>query len=171
MKTIIIIFIFLAFVTFSHQVFAESSYVLPYPSAMPGSILYKLNLVQEEFLKYWYFGDFGQFKYNLQESDKYLVEAKTLFDYKQYLLGLNALRKSDSYFERILPSLESASKHHKEISEKSAIFKQASQKHIETLGKMKKNVPESFSWQPEKQNSQDLKLWNTLDNSILIRGQ
>ena len=69
--------------------FAESQYVLPYPSAMPGSFLYKLNLVQEEILRYWYFGDFGQFKYNLGLSDKYLVEAKTLFEYKQYLLAIS----------------------------------------------------------------------------------
>ena len=66
-------------INLASRAFAESPYVLPYPSAMPGSIFYKLNLIQDELLRFWYFGDFGQFKYNLAQSDKYLVEAINLF--------------------------------------------------------------------------------------------
>ena len=60
--------------------FAESDYVLPYPSSMPGSKFYQIRLIWDEVKKYWYFGSFGQFEYNLKQSDKYLVEAKTLFE-------------------------------------------------------------------------------------------
>ena len=151
------------------SVFAESSYVLPYPSAMPGSIFYKLNLIQEEFLKYWYFGDFAQFKYNLAESDKYLVEAKTLFDYKQYLLGYLALQKSNSYYKKIKPALISAENNKKEIKDKVDILFSASQKHIEELSGMRDRVPAAFNWSPEKQKPQQLDLRNLINQSIEIR--
>lgn len=166
----IILFTFLIFAN-SSQVFAESSYVLPYPSVMPGSIFYKLNLIQEALLKFWYFGDFGQFKYNLQESDKYLVEAKTLFDYKQYLLGYKALLRSDSYFEKIQPALALAKKHRKDISEKSEILKEAARKHIEELQKLKNNLPESYEWRPEKSKATNLELWKEISRSIIVRSR
>ena len=68
------------------SVYAQSSYVLPYPSQMPGGLYYKIHLIYENVSKYWYFGDFGRFDYNLKQSDKYLVETKTLFEYKQILV-------------------------------------------------------------------------------------
>lgn len=151
------------------SVFADSLYVLPYPSAMPGSIWYKLDLVKEAIDKFWYWGDFGQFDYNLSESDKYLVEAKTLFEYKQYLLGYNALLKSDSYFRKILPSLTSAKNHDKDISEKQEILKNAVGKHIEVLTQIENEVPASFNWAPEKKPSTNLELKKAIENSIQER--
>ncbi len=55
--------VLLAFIVFLSVpvVHAQSSYVLPYPSFMPGSIFYKIHRVGETMLKYWYFGNFGQF--------------------------------------------------------------------------------------------------------------
>lgn len=167
---ITIVFFFLVFLNPS-RVFAESTYVLPYPSVMPGSIFYKLNLIQEEILKYWYFGDFGQFHYNLKQSDKYLVEAKTLFNYKQYLLAYKALQKSDSYFNKIYPNLLSASRNGKNISEKETILKEAAQEHTEELEKIRINVPSIFEWKPEKNEPTTLELWETLDASIKLRQQ
>lgn len=163
---IVLIFYFLANVPL---VFAESPYVLPYPSAMPGSFLYKLNLIQEELLKYWYFGDFGQFKYNLSQSDKYLVESKTLFDYKQYLLAHRALLKSDSYFKKIGPVLTQARKNNKNTADKEKILKEAAQKHIEELMKLKSALPSSFEWKPEKEKPQILKFHEEIEKSIIIR--
>jgi|SRR3989344_6542655 len=152
-----------------HTVFAESPYVLPYPSAMPGSIFYKLNLIQEEILKFWYFGDFGQFKYNLSQSDKYLVEAKTLFDYKQYLLAHQALKKSDNYFKKIEPAIFSAKGNAKNTIDKGKLLKEAAEKHIEELEKLKKVLPTTFEWRPEKQQPQILNLSEAFENSIEIR--
>jgi len=148
---------------------AQSSYVLPYPSFMPGSIFYKLNLIKEEVLKYWYFGDFGQFTYNLKQSDKYLVEAKTLFDYKQYLLANTALQKSGKYFEKIYPNLLSAKKNGKKFAEKETMLREAAQKHTEDLTKLKSTVPSVFDWTPERESPTTLNLLESLDASIKLR--
>ena len=159
----------LLLISYHRFVFAESPYVLPYPSAMPGSFLYKLNLIQEEILKYWYFGDFGQFKYNLSQSDKYLVEAKALFDYKQYLLAYQALQKSDNYFKKIEPKLLSAKIDGKNTADKEKLLREAAEKHIEELGKLKKILPRTFEWIPEKQEAKALNLQDSLESSIRIR--
>src|SRR3989344_5431061 len=98
--------IFFLFFLFTKTALADSSYVLPYPSAMPGSNFYKLHVLYEQLSRYWYFGDFGQFKFSLRYADKYLVEAKILFEYKQYLLGYSALDKSNLYFQEIPQDLK-----------------------------------------------------------------
>ena len=163
------VFICVANSAVASQVFAQSSYVLPYPSAMPGSIWYKLNLVQEEIERFWYFGDFGSFTYSLKQSDKYLVEAKILFEYKQYLLGHQALLKSDAYWMQMQPSLVEASNHGKYIKEKEELYKSAAEKHIEVLHKILYEVPEKFIWTPEKVAATHLNLKTSLDKSITIR--
>ena len=102
-------------------------------------------------------------------ADKYLVETKTLFEYKQYLLGYKALKKSDQYFVNILPSLIRAKKNGKNISQKEVIFTEASKKHIEVLQGMIGSVPEVFIWEPEKSISTKLNLRIALDISIQLR--
>lgn len=148
--------------------FAQSSYVLPYPSYMPGNLLYKVHLGLEYFEKYWYFGNFGQFAYNLKQSDKYLVEAKTLFEYKQYFLGVRALRKSDSYFNAALHFLQKASSKGINITGKKELFKNAGLKHNEVLLDIKSEVPQNFLWEPEKQSSSRLNIWDDIDNSLKV---
>lgn len=142
---------------------------MPYPSVMPGSIFYKLNLIQEELLRLWYFGDFGQFKYNLSQSDKYLVEAKTLFDYRQYLLAHQALQKSDSYFKKIEPAILSAKRNDRNTIDKEKLLKEAAEKHIEELAKLKQNLPPTFEWKPERERPQILNLHEAFDSSIKAR--
>jgi len=146
---------------------AESQYVLPYPGSMPGSKLYKAHLLWENVLRYWHYGNFGQFKYNLKQSDKYLVEAKTLFEYKQYLLGYNALKKSDNYFEKISPALEKARKENKDIVQKQNLLNTAGLKHIEVLNSIV--VPDKFVWSPEKASSTILEIKKAIDESIGLR--
>ena len=164
-----IVIISILFLFSSLKTSAESAYVLPYPSSMPGNKFYKINLVLENLSKYWYFGDFGQFKYSLKISDKYLVEAKTLFEYKQYLLGYKALEKSDQYFVNILPNLSSAEKNGKNIFQKKAVLKEASQKHIEILKGMEVNAPDVFNWQPEKALPTTLGIKGAIEYSINVR--
>ena len=161
-------FLFLFFIT-TNRVFAQSNYVLPYPSIMPGGISYKIHLLYENVSKYWYFGDFGQFDYTLKRADKYLVEAKTLFEYKQYLLGYNALKKSDSYFVNIMHSLAKAERNGKNTLKKKAVLRKASQKHIEVLEKMELETPDTFIWQPEKALPTNLYLKRDIEKSIDIR--
>jgi hypothetical protein len=167
MKKILLILLFL--LMFSAPAYAVSSYVLPYPSTMPGSIFYKIHLVEEAVLKYWYFGNFGQFTYNLKESDKYLVEAKTLFEYNQYLLGFSSLKKSNAYFINIYPSLLKAQKDGKDISQNTEILKSASQKHIEVLKEIGNNTPQEFNWSPEKSPATNLQIQKLIEDSIKIR--
>jgi len=165
----VLLFFLFVFLFLPTAIFASSSYVLPYPSAMPGSVLYKTHLLQEKMEKYWYFGDFGQFDYNLKLSDKYFVEAKTLFEYQQYLLGVISLRKSDSYFQRTLPNLLQARQHNKDITEKRTVLSQAAAKHIEILSKLQQDLPSTFLWAPEKSIATTLKLRDLVSWSIQVR--
>ncbi|MCL4418205.1 MAG: hypothetical protein M1365_16225, partial [Actinobacteria bacterium] len=101
--------------------------------------------------------------------DKYLVEAKTLFEYNQYLLASKALTKSDYYFKNIEPYLLKAKKENKNIEQKQNLLKEASLKHIEELISIAKLVPGSFSWQPERSSPTVLNLRQLISNSIEIR--
>lgn len=164
-----LIFAAILFLVPKTYTYAESSYVLPYPSAMPGSRFYGSYLLLEKILQYWYFGDFGQFKYSLKEGDKYLVEAKTLFEYKQYLLGYNALKKSDFYFKNIQFYLNKATNEGKNIVRNQIILKEAVKKHIEVLIKLKTELPAKFLWSPEKSRPINLDLFEKIEKSISIR--
>ncbi|HSX40465.1 MAG TPA: hypothetical protein VLF68_02530, partial [Candidatus Saccharimonadales bacterium] len=123
----------------------------------------------EKLMQFWYFGDFGAFEYNLKESDKYLVEAKTLFDYQQYLLAYNALKKSDDYFLKIKPTINKAQRSGKSIVNEQKTFSEAAQKHIEVLSKLESDVPATVVWQPEKQAATNLDLKTAIETSIKIR--
>ncbi len=173
LKILLVILFFFIFILLNSQVFAasaeKSNYVLPYPGMMPGNKLYRIYEIYDLLRKYYSFGDFSQFKYNLSMADKYLVEAKTLFEYKQYLLGYKALKNSDSYFKKVKPTLDSAHYHGKEVTDKSTLLKQAANKHTEELSKMRRDLPESFEWKPEKSTSTGLELWKAIDSSIKIR--
>ncbi len=166
-------FIFILLIVFwissSTDTLAKSSYVLPYPSVMPGGLSYKVHLIWETINQYWYFGDFGQFEYNLKQSDKYLVEAKTLFEYEQFLLGVDSLKKSDEYFKKAPSHLRQAAKNHKDISIKQKELRTASERHVEVLSQMEKIFPEIIHWIPEKVAPTDLPLHSLLYSSIQIR--
>lgn len=149
--------------------FASSSYVLPYPSTMPGGINYQLHVAWGKISRYWYFGNFGQFAYHLKESDKYLVEAKTLFEYQQYLLGYKALQKSNDYFLQTLPHLEKAKREEKDITQKHSMLHEASLKHSEILQKMQDETPAVFNWSPEKNPSSLLTIHQLIQKSLKER--
>ena len=170
MRIVLSLFIFLLlFVVLSKPAVANSEYVLPYPSTMPGGALYKIHAISEYIQRYWYFGSFGQFSYNLKKSDKYLVEAKTLFEYKQYLLGSKALSKSNSYFLKIKPSLSQAKKEGKDISEKLKLFNSAIEKHKEVLEQIRKDVPRDVLWSPEKDSATKIMLHQEIEQAIRLR--
>lgn len=150
-------------------VHAQALYVLPYPSAMPGSTMYLLQEMKDNALQYWYFGSFGQFTYNLKQADKYLVEAKTLFEYDQYLLASGALQKSDAYFQKAPLFLEQARGEMKDTSEQELRLQAAAKKHKKVLEKLKQEVPEEFVWQPEKGQPTVLQLHDMFDQAIALR--
>ncbi len=151
-KYIISLFIILYSLFSPRIIFAD--YVLPYPSVMPGNKMYKITRIIDELKRFWYFGKIAQEKYHLALADKYLVEAKTLFEYKQYLLGVDALRRSDAQF-RALP--------------KDSLTHEAAQKHTEVLSQLLLVVPDMFQWSPEKSASITLQLKDLITASIGIR--
>ena len=161
--------LFISFLYLSTSVYAESAYFLPYPSQMPGNKFYIINQAVEKLSYFWYFGNFGKTYYYQKLSDKYLVEAKTLFDYKQYLLAYESLQKSNEYFEKTYPHLISAKEEGKDISEKQKIFREESFKHLEELNKLRKSTPEEFLWTPEKAKPTGLNIRSLIDASINIR--
>ena len=165
---IILSTILFALFSFPQNLFAQSDYVLPYPSAMPGNKVYQLNKLYEKVSDFWAFGSFGEYHFTLKYSDKYLVEAKTLFEYKQYLLASTALRKSDDYFIRVTESLATAQSEGKNIAEKQQQLRSAAQKHREVLLQIKPTVPEGFTWDPEIGESEALNLHSQIENSITI---
>lgn len=170
MKKLTLLFVFVIFLFFIRTItLASSSYVLPYPSYMPGSTFYKAHLFIEYVSKYLYFGNFSQFEHNRKYSDKYLIEAKTLFEYGQFLLAIKALEKSDFYFSKETYFLTSAAKENKNINNKRKLLAQESDKHIEVLEEIRKRIPEKFTWQPEKSPSAQLNIHIVIDNSIKIR--
>ena len=154
---------------FAQKARAESSYVLPYPSAMPGNFFYKIRILEEKIQYLWSFGSFSKFKYNQKYADKYLVEAKTLFEYKQYLLAIRALDKSDYFFSQMPKALSESVMQKKDITEKKDLFKKQSEKHIEILTSLNQILPETFLWQPESGNSEILLLREQISKSNLIR--
>lgn len=170
-RRIAILIAILFFLVIPKQTFAASSYVLPYPSTMPGSIWYKFHQLAEHIMPFWNFGDFGQFTYHLKQSDKYLVEGKTLFEYNQYLLGFAAIQKSNSYFKQAVDDLAFAHNNNKNVQEKQIILQNAAQKHTEVLETLLKTVPQTFIWNPEKGGKTVLPIENLIHTSISIRSQ
>lgn len=159
------------FLSLPVKAYAQSSYVLPYPSDMPGSRFYKAQLLIERVSKLWYFGNFGSFKYSLKNSDKYLVEAKTLLEYNQFLLANNSLIKSNDYFSDAPRYLEKAKIEGKDISSSKSVLDSAREKHIEVLTKLKKEVPATVIWKPENEKPTDIKLHLEIDESIALRSE
>ena len=148
-----------------------ADYVLPYPSAMPGNKVYKITRILDTLKKYWYFGNIAQTKYHLELTDKYLVEAKTLMEYNQYLLGSDALLRSDDEFTKLPGYIRQAKEEKKDISLLKSAVKGASDKHIEVLEALLQIVPNQFTWTPEKAQATDLKLRDMIERSLKIRTQ
>lgn len=172
MRKFFLIALLVIFSFFPNYSYADSGYVLPYPSSMPGSLFYKPRIFLEIVSKYWYFGSIGQFEYNLKESDKYLVEAKTLFEYGQYLHAANiSLKKSDEYFARTFPFIQKAKSEGKDIREKRKLLNEASQKHIEILKKLSNELPDKFEWKPEKAKPTLIPIKEDIMRSITIRSK
>jgi len=145
------------------------AYTLPYPSALPGNKIYTVSRILDQLKYYWYFGSIGQVKYHMLLSDKYLVEAKTLFEYDQYLLAVDALKRSDSHYKNISHYIHRATYEGKEMGAIILSHNEQSIKHNEILQQIISSVPETFVWTPEKEASSELLLKQLLLSSIDVR--
>lgn len=162
-----IIFGFLLFFIFSTPVRAD--YMLPYPAYMPGHKFYRLSRVIDELKTWWYWGSIASWKYHSHLSDKYLVEAKTLFEYRQYLYALDALKRSNKEFQTIPALIEKTEKEGKKADLLKAQTKEAATAHIKTLEKLISELPKEFLWTPEKDKSTNLQLSVLLNSAISQR--
>jgi hypothetical protein len=147
----------------------HAAYVLPYPSYMPGNKLYSVSRILDRAKAYWYWGNIAQFRYHLGLSDKHLVEAKTLMEYRQYLLGVAALKRSDTEFEMISGYLSLAKREGKDIGVLKRTALEASEAHISVIERLVTETPVSFTWTPEKASSSELQLHSLLTDSLRIR--
>lgn len=148
---------------------AYAAYVLPYPSFMPGNKLYVVSTLLDRAQRYWHFGSIAKIKYHMALSDKYLVEAKTLFEYKQYLLATNALMRSNVQFQNIHTFLKQAQQEGKDVHIWQQMVHQQSSVHTDVLMSLQKYLPEDFLWQPEKEQATQLSLADLVQESISIR--
>ena len=130
---------------------AWGAYVLPYPSYMPGHKFYRVSRVFDQIKNYWFWGNIAQFKYHMSLADKYLVEAKTLFEYGQYLLAVDGLKRSNQHVQLLPTMLQKAKKDGKDIVQLETILKESMREHSTVLQELETRLPREFTWQPEKE--------------------
>jgi hypothetical protein len=163
-----LILILIIFIYFLIVPSVRADYVLPYPSVMPGNKLYKITRVVDQLKKYWYFGNIAQIKYHLGLSDKYLVEAKTLFEYKQLLLAIDALKRSSDQFSQIHQYVIQAEAGGEDMQNFKKTLADASDVHKKVLEQLLQTTPQEFEWKPEKANSEQLHIRDELLHAITV---
>jgi hypothetical protein len=149
----------------------RAEYMLPYPSFMPGNKIYKISRIVDSLNKYWYFGNIAQIKYHLNLSDKYLVEAKTLMEYKQYLLATDALIRSDNECKQVPLYVKHAELEKIDTSNLKTMIVGSMDKHEEVLTNLISITPIQFVWSPEKSQATTLLIHDNLEKSRTIRKQ
>lgn len=163
-KFFFVLFLVFFLIFFSNKPINASEYVMPYPpSFMPGNKFYRIRQITEMILEYLYFGNLAHYKYYRNLSDKYLIQAKTLFEYKQYQLALNSLEKSDEAFNKAGLSLFDARKEKKNISEQLKQINEEYSKHLEILDLLLKSQPEKITWLEEKKSEKTLEIKHLLN--------
>lgn len=148
--------------------FASSSYVLPYPGHMPGNKLYIVDQAIDKVQHFLSFGNISQFKQHLAVSDRYLVEAKTLFEYKQYKLAMTSLQKSDENFVKLYPLLKKSQKQGVNTEDKEKLLTEASVRHREVLIELLLKTPSEFTWEDERSQPVKLQIHKKINNSIKL---
>lgn len=168
MKKILIVSFIVLLITSSVK---ASEYVLPYPSYMPGHKLYNVSYFLDFLKQYWHWGTLASIMYRMNLADKNLVEAKTLFEYKQYLLALDALQRSNSNVSFFIPLLVKARDEGKDIHQMNTLVMRELESHITILDTVQRVVPDTFLWRPEKLPPTQLDLYKDITDAIAIRNQ
>ncbi|MEK7577132.1 MAG: DUF5667 domain-containing protein [Patescibacteria group bacterium] len=163
------VFIFFFSVIFFIPLSVHAEYVLPYPSVMPGNKIYKVSRVVDELKRYWSFGSIAKAKYIMNMADKYLVEAKTLFEYKQYLLAFDALNRSDNEVIKLPSFIGAGISEKKNMSLIVSSIKEQMSVHEKLLETLKNELPSVFTWTPENEISTVLFIHDRLMESIKLR--
>lgn len=149
----------------------RADYVLPYPSLMPGNKLYKISRLVDTLKKYWYWGNISQIRYHMGLSDKYLVEAKILFEYKQYILAVDALRRSNNEFFQVKSPLHDARNNQINTSHIETQIQESALVQREVIQKLKQQLPAEYTWKEEKKEPVVLPLFQLLEEAHQLRSQ
>lgn len=147
----------------------RAEYVLPYPSYMPGNKLYRVSRLFDRMKQPFYFGNISTYKYHLSLADKYLVEAKTLFEYKQYLLAADALERSDAEFRMVPISIKRAKAEEKDMKNFDTQIIEAAATHQTVLRQLRDELPVQVTWAPEKVSPIVIPVRSLIDASIALR--
>lgn len=102
-------------------------------------------------------------------ADKYLVEAKTLFEYKQYLLAFDALERSDNEIVTLSRQVQRGIEEKKNMSRIVSSIKEEMLAHEMVLTKLQEEMPPVFTWTPEREASTVLVIYDRLMESIKLR--
>lgn len=148
---------------------AHAEYVFPYPSYMPGNKLYAVSRILDTLEQYWHWGNIASYRYHLELADKYLIEAKTLFEYRQYLLAVDALERSNTHTEKLPVFLKRAAEEKKDISRERLLGREALAAHVLLMDDLTGKLPDSFLWEPEKTASTELKFSSLMRRSVNLR--
>ncbi|MBI5620714.1 hypothetical protein HY949_02975 [Candidatus Gottesmanbacteria bacterium] len=169
-KNLLFLFCFLlGIISFLPLQKVNAAYVLPYPSYMPGNKLYRVSRMFDVIKKYWHWGSLASYRYALGQSDKALVESKTLFEYGQYLLAVDALTRSNGALEAIPDLLRRANLEGKNIEKYTREVTDAMEVHAQLLAKIISDSPEQFTWTPEKSDAQVLPIHELLARAQHLR--
>ena len=147
----------------------RAEYFLPYPSAMPGNMMYAIERIADVMKHYWYFGTIAQIKYRIGLSDKYLVEADVLFRHKQFLLAVDALKRSDEQLFFIEELMRKGEEQKKKLTNLKELLSFSVEAQLAVLGELINDMPEKVTWRPEKASETDLPIQDLLFRSIKIR--
>ena len=167
-KLSVVIFFFLFLMLFSHPASADE-YILSYPSYMPGNVFYPIRRLWERIEEAWYFGHMTQVRYHLKTADKYLVEAKTLFEYGQYKLAVDALSESNNHFIKAVLYELDVTAEKKDNGTQKKILVMASEKHKEILSALGNQLPQSVIWNEERKEPVELKLFLLFKEAEIAR--
>jgi len=136
---------------------------------MPGNKLYRISRLSDDLKRFWYWGTIGSLKYHMALTDKYLVEAKTLFEYKQYPYAIDALGRSDKHFLDVIQARRRVKSENKEISSLRELAQSQQDGHVTVLMNLMRNLPKEYLWQPEKESSQLFNIEKIFSRSIETR--
>ena len=170
MKKLLFLFLFFT-LYYVHPQIVRADYVLPYPSYMPGNKLYTVSKIFERVESWWYWGAIGQTKYHMMLADKYLVEAKTLFEYKQYVLAIKALQSSNEHISEVPKYITLSERQGKNMTQFTSLFEEEEVVHRTVLGKLQAELPKTFLWTPEKESATTLDIGGLLSRAITLRTQ
>jgi hypothetical protein len=147
----------------------NAAYVLPYPSYMPGHVLYGSQKVFDRMQEWWYFGLIGQAMYYRTLSDRYMVESKTLFEYGQHKLATQALVVSNKHFLQAYLTIMDLEAEEYDAGQQRILVQEASIKHKEILTYIDTLIPDEIVWEEEKKDSETLPIALLLRQAHIIR--